>query len=279
MTPEKAPAVTDDPLRVLVVDDDPLARRGVHRMLERSGNAEVVGEAANADHAIAAVQKLTPDVVLLDVEMPGDDGFSVASALETGVAPYIIFLTAYDRYAVEAFRHKALDYVLKPAAPERLAEALDRARAQRDARRLLQWANRVHSAVSDGTGGGSPQGDHLTEILVRVANRDVLVQVADIDWIEADSYYARLHVNGKEFLLREPLHMLERRLDPEHFVRVHRSAIVNIKRVREVRYERTGERVLLLSTGARVRVSRNRWRLFAVQLRERTRIAPSTAVS
>jgi two-component system LytT family response regulator len=276
--PESAPLQSDEPLRVLIVDDDPLARRGVQRLLERSGATQVVGECADAQQAVAAVNRLKPDVVLLDIEMPGDDGFSVADALQTGEAPYIIFVTAYDRYAVEAFRRHALDYVLKPPAPERLAEALDRARGQRDARRMLQWANRVHSAVADGTPATTPS-EHLTEILVRVAMRDVIVQVADIDWIEADSYYARLHVATREYLLREPLHLLERRLDPQQFVRVHRSAIVNVRRVREVRYERTGERIIVLSTGARVRVSRNRWKWFAGQLRERTRVLPAEATA
>lgn len=277
MMAETAPVQSNDPLRVLLVDDDPLARRGVSRLLERGGNAQVVGECPDARQALAAVGRLKPDVVLLDIEMPGEDGFAVADALESGEAPYIIFVTAYDRYAVEAFRRQALDYVLKPPSPERLTEALDRARAQRDARRLLQWANRVHSAVADGSAPGT--SDHLTEILVRVAMRDVIVQAADIDWIEADSYYARLHVGPREYLLREPLHLLERRLDPQLFVRVHRSAIVNVKRVREVRYERTGERIIVLSTGARVRVSRNRWKWFSEQLRERTRVNTEAATA
>lgn len=279
VTADASPAISDEPLRVLLVDDDPLARRGVQRLLERIGTIKVVGEAADAKSALRAVESLAPDALLLDIEMPGDDGFSVADALSSVDAPYIVFLTAYDRYAVEAFRHQAVDYVLKPPAQERLAEALDRARAQRDARRLLQWASRVQSAVSGGSSPAVAAPDHLTEIMVRVATRDVLVQVSEIDWIEADSYYARLHVGGKEYLLREPLHMLERRLNPDDFVRVHRSAIVNINRVCEVRYERTGERMIALSTGARVRVSRNRWRWFSAQLRERTRIAPDGATT
>lgn len=273
MVMTESPIPPDEPLRVLIVDDDPLARRGVQRLLDRRAGARVIGECAHARDAVAAVERLKPDVVLLDVEMPGDDGFSVAATLEGADAPYIIFVTAYDRYAVDAFRHRALDYVLKPPAPERLGEALDRARSQRDARRMLQWANRLHSAVTDATPIPSEPG-YLDEILVRVAMRDVIVQAADIDWIEADSYYARLHVGSREYLLREPLHLLARRLDPAQFVRVHRSAIVNLKRVREVRYERTGERVIVLSTGAHVRVSRNRWKGFAGQLRERTRVHP-----
>jgi two-component system LytT family response regulator len=263
----------DDPLRILVVDDDPIARRGIRRLLPGDGNTLVVGECENASQAIDGVAKLSPDVILLDIEMPGEDGFAVADQLQAADAPYIIFVTAYDRYAVEAFKRKALDYVLKPVAAERLTEALDRARAQRDARRMLVWANRMRAAGGDA--GKGPPSEHLTEILVRVAMREVVVPVADIDWIEADSYYARLHVAGKEYLLREPLHLLERRLDPLHFVRVHRSAIVNVKRVREVRYERTGERIVVLTTGARVRVSRNRWRWFSEQLRERTRVGPA----
>jgi two-component system LytT family response regulator len=263
----------EDPLRILIVDDDPIARRGIRRMLPNGDSALVVGECENAAQAIDAVGKLSPEVVLLDIEMPGDDGFAVADRLQAADAPYVIFVTAYDRYAVEAFKKKALDYVLKPVAPERLGEALDRARAQRDARRMLIWANRMRAAGAD-AGAGVPS-EHLNEILVRVAMREVVIPVGDIDWIEADSYYARLHVAGREYLLREPLHLLERRLDPLHFVRVHRSAIVNVKRVREVRYERTGERIIVLTTGARVRVSRNRWRWFSEQLRERTRVGPA----
>lgn len=262
----------DDALQVLIVDDDPIARRGIARLLERNGGIRIVGEASDAKSAIEAVPKCKPDVVLLDIEMPGTDGFHVADSLQSTDAPYIIFVTAYDRYAVEAFQRQALDYVLKPVAPERLADALTRARTQRDARRLLRWANRVHhngAAVAPGT------EPYLSEILVRVAMRDIVIRVDDIDWIEADSYYARLHVAGKEYLLREPLHRLERRLDPAHFVRVHRSAIVNVRRVKEVRHEATGERQIVLSTGARIRVSRNRWRWFAEHLRERTRVGPA----
>ncbi len=263
----------DDTLQVLIVDDDPIARRGIARLLERNGGIRIVGEASDAKGAIEAVPKCKPDVVLLDIEMPGEDGFHVADALQDADAPYVIFVTAYDRYAVEAFQRQALDYVLKPVAAERLAEALTRARTQRDARRLLRWANRVHSKGASGVAAGTEP--YLSEILVRVAMRDIVIKVDDIDWIEADSYYARLHVTGKEYLLREPLHRLERRLDPLHFVRVHRSAIVNVRRVKEVRHERTGERMVVLSTGARIRVSRNRWRWFAEHLRERTRVGPA----
>jgi two-component system LytT family response regulator len=267
-----APADADE-LHVLIVDDDPIARRGIARLLERNGGIRVVGEASDAKGAIDAVPKCKPDVVLLDIEMPGTDGFHVADSLQSTDAPYVIFVTAYDRYAVEAFQRQALDYVLKPVAPERLAEALTRARTQRDARRLLRWANRVHHGGASGVAAGTEP--YLTEILVRVSMRDIVIKVDDIDWIEADSYYARLHVAGKEYLLREPLHRLERRLDPLHFVRVHRSAIVNVRRVKEVRHERTGERMVVLSTGARIRVSRNRWRWFAEHLRERTRVGPA----
>lgn len=273
MTTHFASAQSDDPLRVLVVDDDPLARRGVLRLLERSGGTAVVGECANAQQAIVAAATIKPDAILLDIEMPDNDGFSVADAFPPGEAPYVIFVTAYDRYAVEAFRHQALDYVLKPPAPERLAEALERARGQRDAHRMLQWASRMQAS---GTGAATPSGpNYLAEVLVRIGTRDVLVRTADMDWIEADSYYARLHVGTREYLLREPLQSLEKRLDPQMFIRVHRSAILNVRRVREVRYERTGERAIVLSTGARVRVSRARWKWFAQHLRERTRVQPA----
>jgi two-component system LytT family response regulator len=258
-----------DPLRILLVDDDPIARRGIRRLLPNGDSAMVVGECDNAAQAIDAAGTLSPEVVLLDIAMPGDHGPAVADRLQSADAPYVIFVTAYDRYVVEVFKKRALDYVLKPVASERLGEALNRARAQRDARRMLISASRTNAARAES--GSSVPREHLTEIVVRVAMREVVVPVGDIDWIEADSYYARLHVTGREYLLREPLHLLERRLDPAHFVRVHRSAIVNVKRVREVRNERTGERIIALTTGARVRVSRNRWRGFSEHLRERER--------
>ena len=265
--------MTDDPLRILIVDRDPVARQGIRRLVATGGPVQVVGECESASDAAAAAAKLSPDAVLLDIEMPGDRELGVAEKLQAGEAPYVIFVAAYDRFVVEAFKRRALDYVLKPVAPDRLGESLERARAQRDARRMLVWASRSRGA---GAVAAPPDG-HLSELVVRVAMREVVVPVADIDWIEADSYYARLHVAGREYLLREPLHVLERRLDPQRFVRVHRSAIVSVKRVREVRYERTGERIIVLTTGARVRVSRNRWRWFSEQLRERATSGAATA--
>ena len=268
-------------LRVMVVDDDPIARRGVLRLLGDRPDVTVVGEFAGAEQALADVKRLAPDAVLLDIEMPGRSGFDVADALRAADGPYVIFVTAHDRYAVDAFRLHALDYVLKPVDRTRLLDALSRARREQGSRRLLQ---RVDTLLS--VGASPPANAHATvayvaELMVRVGNRDIVIPVCEVDWIEADSYYARLHVGAREYLLRESLDKLERRLDPRQFARVHRSAIVRMDRVREVRRMAAGERSVVLGTGARVRVSRKRWKPFVRSLRERTQLGgpPPSVVS
>lgn len=243
-------------------------------MLADVANVSIAGECSDAREAVDAIARLDPDAVLLDVEMPGESGFDVAASLRTRERPYVIFVTAHDRYAIEAFKNNALDYVLKPVSRERLADAIGRARQQRDRGLLVHWAQQVQAAFGSGETTAPHAGTaHLTEFLVRVAMREIVVPVADVDWIEADSYYARLHVGTRTYLLREPLQRLEQRLDARRFVRVHRSAIVNVERVREVRHDARRERVLLMTTGARVPVSRTRWTWFARHLRERTQVS------
>lgn len=262
-------------LRVMVVDDDPFARRGLMRLLGDRPDVRVVGEFAGGEQALAGVKRLAPDAVLLDIEMPGRSGFDVADALRAADGPYVIFVTAHDRYAVDAFRLRALDYVLKPVDRPRLFEALSRARRERGTRRLLEWAGGVRTAVASSASNQPGAPAYLAELMVRIANRDIVVPVAEVDWIEADSYYARLHVGAREYLLRESLDKLERRLDPRQFVRVHRSAIIRLDRVREVRRMAAGDRSVVLGTGARVRVSRKRWKPFVRCLRERTQLGDS----
>jgi two-component system LytT family response regulator len=261
---------TQGSLRVVLVDDDPLARRSLRRILADDTDVSIVGEFANAHQALEGVERLAPDAILVDIEMPGQDGFELVDAMPREDRPYVVFVTAHDRYALDAFASHAVDYVLKPVSKERLREAIRRAREQRDHERLATWARRWQPQA----GSPPPLVPYLTELLVRIGSRAIVLPVPELEWIEADSYYARLHTGGRSYLLREPLQRLEQRLNPADFIRVHRSAIVNLNRVREIRYGGPGERVLVMATGEQVRVSRTRWRWFAKQLRERTSVTP-----
>lgn len=246
------------PLRVVVVDDETHARADLMQLLADRADVRVVAECDSGATALDAVERFKPDLLLLDIRMPGTDGFGVVSQLDPSQLPYVVFVTAYDRFAIEAFRVRALDYLLKPVQPAMLDEALARAREQVVARRVV---------ARDNTRSGD---EYLGELLVRVGQRDVVVRVDEIDWVEADTYYARLHVGARSFLLRERMHVLEARLDPQRFVRVHRSAIVNLERVRAVAHDRKGDHVIVLTTGARVKASRGRWMEFRSVLRRRS---------
>ncbi|WP_104023417.1 LytR/AlgR family response regulator transcription factor [Gemmatirosa kalamazoonensis] len=231
--------MTRPTVRVVIVDDEPLARRGLRAHLARRTDVDVVGECASGSAAVAAIRALTPDVVLLDVQMPGMDGFGVVDAV--GVAmPVTVFVTAYDAHALRAFEAQALDYVLKPIDPARLARALDRA-VQRVAERRA------------GVRGESP----LDRFLVRRAGRVVVVPADDVDWIEADGDYARLHVGAARHLVRETMGRLEATLDPRRFVRIHRSIIANVDRIAELRPHANREFVVVLRDGTRLKLSRS----------------------
>jgi two-component system LytT family response regulator len=178
-------------------------------------------------------------------------------------------VTAFDRFAIDAFRVRALDYLLKPVQPARLDEALDRAREQLARRSADDWTSAVHTAARELVSGAEPS--YLTELMVRVGTRDIVVKVDDVDWIQAETYYARLHIRGRSYLYRERMHVLESQLNPRQFTRVHRSAIVNLERVREIVHDSRGDHVVVLSTGARVKTSHQRWLEFRDIMRARTR--------
>lgn len=186
-----------------------------------------------------------------------------------------MFVTAFDRYAVDAFRVRALDYLLKPVQEHRLNEALVRAREQLRMRAMVDWAASVHKAAREQAAGGAaveaaPQR-YWSEIIVRVGPRDVVVRVNDITWIEADTYYVRLHVGERSYLFRERMHVIEANLDPRRFIRVHRSAIVNVNHVREIRHDGRGEHYVVLGTGRLVKTSRPRWLGFRAAMQRRSR--------
>jgi two-component system, LytTR family, response regulator len=238
------------PLRALIVDDEPLARALLRVLVERDPEVAVAGECGGVE-AAAVVERERPDVLFLDVQMPEVDGFDVLAALAPGRAPVVVFVTAYDQYAVRAFDVHAVDYLLKPVDESRFAEALARAKAQARARRPGAADPRLDALLDD-------HARHARRFLVRTHDKTVVVEAADVDWIEAADYYATLHVGERAHLVRETLTDLAQRLDPERFFRVHRSAIVNLDRVREIHPLFRGDAELVLAGGTRVRLSRTR---------------------
>jgi two-component system LytT family response regulator len=238
------------PLSVAIVDDEPLARRGVRRLVSAQAGFRVIGEAETGTEAGALIARTRPDVVLLDVQMPDGSGLDAIRRVPAEHRPVTIFVSAFDNYAVDAFGVRAVDYVLKPFTDARLIESLERAR---EAHRVRDLARSI--------------GDHATEphpvwsaqIVVRSVGRNDIVPVAVIHWIEAVGYYVRLHTATATLLHRESLDSLAARLDPTAFARVHRSSIVRVDAVRRTRRTRSGSHEVTLASGQRVAVSRGGW--------------------
>jgi two-component system, LytTR family, response regulator len=250
------------PVRVLIVDDEPPARRTLADLVAADPEAVVAGECGSGAEAVEAIRRLAPDVVLLDVQMPELDGFGVLEALAPAEIPLVVFVTAYDRYAVRAFEIHALDYLLKPFDDERFTAALGRAKEAIHRREVDQIGRRLAELLAERRGetaGAEPTGDApLKRLLIRGGGRVVLLPVEEIDWIEAADYYARVHAGGAHHLIRESLSALEEKLDPARFARVHRSAIVNLDRVRELRPLFKGNCLVVLADGTELPLGRAR---------------------
>jgi two-component system LytT family response regulator len=240
-------------LRVLIVDDEPLARQGLRELIRKDSELECIGECADGQAAVEAIESLKPDLVLLDVQMPEIDGFGVIRAVGPEQMPPIIFVTAYEEFALQAFRVHALDYLVKPFTDAALAAALNRAKKLVRDGQLQQLTAQLSDLVAQ-----TPRPQPLSRITVRVAQRVQVVRVADIDWIEAADYCAKLHVGGTVHVVRLSLGALERLLDPATFVRVHRSAIINLERLKEIIPDSTGDGIVVLVDGTRVRLARSR---------------------
>jgi two-component system LytT family response regulator len=240
-------------LRVLVVDDEPVARAGIISLLARDGDLEIAGECGDGRSAVQAIRDLKPDLVLLDVQMPEMDGFEVIGAVGVDRMPPVVFVTAWDQFAVKAFEVHALDYLLKPFDDDRFSAAIERVKRAARAGNVGELAERLAALVQAPAAGG-----WLTRIVVRKASGAVFVPIEEVDWIEAADYCARIHARGKVHVIRETMQRLEERLDPARFFRVHRSGIVNLDRVREMQPTPQGDHVLVLTDGSRVRLSRAR---------------------
>lgn len=239
-------------LRVLIVDDESLARRGIRQQLERHPDVEIVGECLDGAGAIEAIERDAPDLVFLDVEMPEADGLEVVDAIGVDRMPATIFVTAYDHYAVRAFDARAVDYVLKPLDAERFDAALDRARGAIGAGPFDGIRHRLEEAIADAGG----RGMRSRRIAVRDRGKVTFVRLDDVDWFEAADNYVRVHLGDVSHLLRGTLSRLSDRLDPDEFVRVHRSAIVRVEAITEIEMTRHGDFALILQNGTEVAGSR-----------------------
>jgi len=245
-----------DKMKVLLVDDEPLARRRVRNLLRRHDDVEVIGEATDGRAAVAEIRARKPDVVLLDVQMPELDGFGVIEEIGTKDLPAVIFVTAYDKYALAAFEVCALDYLLKPFDEERFDKALDRARLQKRKGKTHEGGDDIDRKLRMLIEQMNGEKKYLDRLMVKSNGRMFFVRATDIDWIEAEGNYARLHVAKEDHLIRETMNELEERLDPERFLRIHRSTLVNIDRIKEMHPWFSGDYAVILQDGTQLRLSR-----------------------
>ena len=238
-------------VRILIVDDEAVARRRIRRLLAAEPGVTVVGECADGASALKAIARDKPHIAFLDVQMPELDGFEVVQSVSPTELPGVVFVTAFDRYALRAFDVQAIDYLLKPFTRERFRTALSRARARLDRRS----DNHIATLI-----------DHLratrrypARVAVRAADRFIVIEWRDVDWVEAADNYVTLHIGAKEFLLRDTLAAIEKQLDPERFARIHRSAIVQLDRIAELHPASHGDVEVVLRRGTRLVLSRT-WR-------------------
>jgi two-component system LytT family response regulator len=249
------------PIRTLIVDDEQMARASIRVLLGEDPEIELVGECGSGVDAVTAITARAPDLVFLDVQMPRMNGFEVLAAVGAARRFVVVFVTAYDSYAIEAFDVQALDYVLKPFDDRRFHRALERAKDQIRHARIDHLASELVHVMAGGAPApvdkpGAPEP--VERIVIRDGGRTVFVPLTDIDWIEAADYYVQLHVGPKSYLHREPMRDLEARLDPRRFVRIHRSTIVAIDRVAELRPSAHGDHCVRLRDGTDLKLSRAR---------------------
>lgn len=249
------------PILTLIVDDELAGREGMRHLLRGDPDIVIAGEYANGRDAAAAIVAGAPDLVFLDVQMPELDGFGVLREVPRERLPAVIFVTAYDQYAIRAFEVHAFDYLLKPFTDERFRESLDRAkrhlaeaRADELNQRLVNLLDRYPPPPAPPMGPAA--GTYLERLVIKSGGRVTLLRVGDIEWIDADGDYARIHVGKAWHLLRETMKHLEAQLDPARFVRIHRSTIVNLEKVKELQPFFRGEYVVVLHTGVTLKLSR-----------------------
>lgn len=248
-------------IRTLVIDDEPLARRGVRHLLKSEPDIEILGECGDGLQAVEEITAQTPDLILLDIQMPEMDGFAVLQALTAGRPPLVIFITAYDEFALHAFQAHALDYLLKPIKPHLFKVALDRVRAVLQFQQTRAFEQKLEALLQHLPGSKR----YVERLMVRTAGGMQILPVHEIDWFEAEGDYVRIHKGGKKYLLRERMNGLEARLNPQKFLRIHRSAIVNIDRIHAMQPRTNGDYAVILTSGAQLTLSRTyREKVFAI---------------
>ena len=239
-------------IRTLIVDDEPLARRRIRRMLARHPDVDVIGECANGREAIAAIREQQPALVFLDVQMPEVDGFAVLERISAEAMPLIIFVTAYDQYALRAFDVYALDYLLKPFDRRRFDNAMQRAKS-----RLFNERSDVSERALALLEELRAQQSHLERMVIKAGGRAFFLKTEEIDWVEAEGKYVRLHIGKETYLVREAISQIEAQLDPKRFLRIHRSTIVNLDRVRELQPWFHNDYRVILRDGTELMLSRS----------------------
>jgi two-component system, LytTR family, response regulator len=247
--------MTDDKTaktRVIIADDEPLARARLRLLLSEEPWVEVIAECSDGPSTVTAIEKFRPQLVFLDVQMPGGSGFDVIESVGAGRMPFVIFVTAFDRYALRAFDVHALDYLLKPFDRDRFRDALTRARERIERSSNGDLERRLLAIVND----LKPAPQPMERFVIKSGGRVFFLRAEDIEWIEAAGNYVKLHVGAETHVFRETMNSLEARLNPSVFFRIHRSHIVNIERVRELQPWFNGEYVVFLTSGARLTLSR-----------------------
>ena len=275
-------------IRTIIVDDEPLARRGLELRLKDVGDVEIVAQCANGREALAAIADLAPDLMFLDIQMPGLSGLDVVKQVPQESMPMVVFVTAFDRFAIDAFESHALDYLLKPVDDERLAHALERVRGTWQQRQAATQREQLMALLADLTGKGEldpevlaaatgmPVRRYASMLPIRSGRETLRLDVATIDWIDAAGDYMCLHAGGQTHVLRATMKELEDMLDPAVFQRVHCSTIVNLARVRSLRPHVNGECFLRLQSGQEVKLSRS-FRDKVEMLLDRSGAAPKSA--
>lgn len=245
-------------LKVLIADDEPLARERLRFLLSDDGEIEIVGECRNGREVLHALKETRVDVLFLDIQMPGQGGFEVIDGISTAHKPVTVFVTAHNEYALRAFEVHALDYLTKPVEPERLRTTLAHVKEQIASSAALLTQEQLKSILASLDNGNHPK-EHTKRLLVHSGAKDLFVNVEDIEWIEAADYYSCLHIGAKNLMLRQTIKQLASTLDPQKFVRIHRSVIVNMEHLQEIVREGQNEGSVVLTNGQRLKMSKAGW--------------------
>jgi two-component system, LytTR family, response regulator len=245
-------------IKALIADDEPLARERLRLLLSSDEEIEVAGECRNGREVIAALKERKFDVLFLDIQMPGRGGFEVIEQVGSAHMPVTVFVTAHNHYAVQAFEVHALDYLTKPIEPERMQATLVRVKERIASQAALMTQQQLKSVLTS-LENGAPKKEYQKWLLVHHGTKDSFVGVNDIEWIEAADYYSCLHVGTKNLMLRQTIKQLASTLDPQKFVRIHRSVIVNVEQVREIFREGQSEGSVVLLNGQRLKMSKAGW--------------------